>query len=168
MKPNMELGERCGARGERDGVRGIFKQGNGELDEAPLSPPGFSRDRIVKCRHGTTITMFITGGTCSYCDVSPKNSHRAFFIRLFPGGEYLIMCDCCLARERRYLHAEGPALEDTASSTSLGEESLQQLIGSMQKAHLGATHRWVENFSLLRIHDWPIIATLFRSHKRFS
>ncbi len=112
--------------------------------------------------------MFFTDSSCSYCDLSTKNSYQAFFIRLSPGSKYLIICDRCLARERRYLEAEDPALEGMCSSTSLGEEPLQRVTGSMRKALLAATHHWIENFSLPKIHDLPIISTLFRSYKRFS
>jgi len=132
------------------------------------SPLDFSQDPIVKCVHGTTIPMFYTSITCSYCAISAKYSYRAFFIRCFPGSAYLIICDCCLARERRYLVAEDPALVGACSSASLGEESMQPLAGSMRKAILAATDRWIENFSLPRIHDLPIISTLFRSCKRIS
>jgi hypothetical protein len=111
--------------------------------------------------------MSFTGITCSYCDISAKDSYRAFFIRLFPGNQYLVMCDGCLARERRDLVAEGPALVGT-SSTSLGEESVQRLTGSIRRTLLEATRRLIENLSLPRIHDRPIISTLFRSYKRFS
>lgn len=110
-----------------------------------------------------------TGITCSYCAISAKDSYRAFFIRLFPGGEYLIICDGCLARERRYLFAEDPALAGASSSTPLSEESLQLLTDSRQKVLLAAISRSIENFSLASILDWPIISTLFRSYyKRFS
>ncbi len=112
--------------------------------------------------------MFVTDSSCSHCDISTKNSHQAFFIRLLPGSRYMIICDRCLARERRHLEADDPALEGVCSSTSLGEESLQRVTGSMQKTLLAATHHWIENLSLSKIHDLPIISTLFRSYKRSS
>jgi hypothetical protein len=112
--------------------------------------------------------MSFTGITCCYCNISAKDSYRAFFIRLFPGGEYLIMCDSCLARERRYLDAERPEPEGASSSASLVEESALRLTGSIGNALLAAAHRSIENFSLPKIHGWPIFSTLYRSYKRLS
>lgn len=112
--------------------------------------------------------MLFTGRSCSYCDISAKDSYRAFFIRLSPCGEYLIICDGCLARERRHLLTEGPGLAGASSSTPLGEESVRRLTSSMSKALLAATQRSIEHFPLPRIHDWPVISTLYRSYKRFS
>lgn len=112
--------------------------------------------------------MFFTDSSCSYCNISTKNSYRAFFIRLSPGNEYLIICDCCLARERRYLQTEDPALESTCSSTALGEQSVRWSTASTRKTTLEATRRLIKNLFLPKIHDRPIISTLFRSHKRFS
>ncbi len=112
--------------------------------------------------------MFLTNITCSYCNIPAKDSYRAFFIRLFPGRQYLIMCDGCLAWERRHLRTESPGLAEESSSIFLGEKSLQRLSGSMRKALRAAAHRSIEKFSLPRIHDLPIISTLFRSYRRFS
>lgn len=112
--------------------------------------------------------MSYTGITCSYCEMSDRNSYRAFFIRLSPGGEYLIICDGCLARERRHLATEGPALAGSSSSTSLDEESVRRLTGSMRNALLATLCRLIENFSSPSVHNLPILSALFRSYKRFS
>ncbi len=112
--------------------------------------------------------MSFTDITCSYCKMSDRNSHRAFSIRLFPGNRYLIICDGCLTRERRYLVAEGPAQTGASSSTALDEESVRRLTDSIPKTVLAATHRLIKSVASPRVHDLPILSALFHSYKRFS
>lgn len=39
--------------------------------------------------------MGFGSATCNYCNIAPRDSRRAFYIRLMPGGEYVILCDRC-------------------------------------------------------------------------
>lgn len=39
--------------------------------------------------------MGFGSANCDYCNIEPRDSRRAFYIRLMPGGECLILCDRC-------------------------------------------------------------------------
>ena len=44
--------------------------------------------------------------SCSCCNAASDTSNRAFYIRLLPLGEYMILCDRCMKHRNRYTAEE--------------------------------------------------------------
>lgn len=110
--------------------------------------------------------MLFGNPTCSYCDISTRGSYRAFFIRILPDGEYLIICDWCLARERRYLLIEGSALQGEPSTVSVSDDVVRLFTARVLAAAIAQTRRWIQSFSFFGGYHWPVFPFSHRARKR--
>ena len=107
--------------------------------------------------------MFFGSTICVYCGVPTNVTHRAFHIRVLPGCKYAVICDRCLAWERRALLTEGPYPYHELVTAHAGDAHFPPYKIRAAMAHIV---RRIERLSSSWGDHWPIVHLFHHARKR--
>lgn len=107
--------------------------------------------------------MFFGGAICGHCGVPTNATHRAFYLRLLPGCKYAVICDRCLARERRALLTEGPY---PYHEPGMAQPDHAQVPLYHPRSAIAHFVRRIERFASSGGDHWPIVHLFHHARKR--
>jgi hypothetical protein len=111
------------------------------------------------------IAMFFGGAICGSCGVPTDATYRAFYLRLLPGFKYAVICDRCLACERRALLTEGLYPDHEQITAQAGDAHVPLYNTRAAMAHMV---RRIERLSSSGSDHWPIVHLFHHARKRSS